>query len=120
MFGTQSYLDKSMNGIKTIFDGAGAVIQNGNATFNNITVTTLTADNLSDCNLVNCTADDPTDPQDIANKEYCDDNFVNRTNNLNQDINGIKTFLSVPICSIIPNNLYQLVNKNYFSFNFRN
>ena len=118
MFGTQSYLDKSMNGIKTIFDGAGAVIQNGNATFNNITVTTLTADNLSDCNLVNCTADDPTDPQDIANKEYCDDNFVNRTNNLNQDINGIKTFLSVPICSIIPNNLYQLVNKNYCDITF--
>ena len=92
MFGQQSYLDKSMNGIKTIFDGAGAEIQNGEATFNHITVTTLTADNLADCNLINCTADDPNDPQDIANKEYCDDNFVDRTYNLNQDINDIKIF----------------------------
>ena len=94
MFGTQSYLDKSMTGIKTFDDGSGSIIQNGTATFNNITVATLTATNLSDCNLENCTADDPTIPQSIANKKYVDDNFVNRTNNLNQDINGVKTFLS--------------------------
>ena len=118
MLGTSSYLDKSMNSIKTIFDGAGAVIQNGNATFNNITVTILTADNLADCNLENCTATDPTMPQSVANKEYVDDNFVNRTNNLNQDINGIKTFLSVPLCSIIPINSNQLVNKNYCDITF--
>ena len=118
MFGTSSYLDKSMNGIKTIFDGAGAVIQNGNATFNNITVTTLTADNLSDCNLVNCTADDPTDPQDIANKEYCDDNFVDRVNNLDQDVNGVKTFLSIPICTTSATTDFQLINKKYAVDNF--
>ena len=29
MFGTQRFFDKSMNGIKTTFDEAGAIIQNG-------------------------------------------------------------------------------------------
>ena len=110
MFGTQSYLDKSMTGIRTFDDGGGAVIQNGDATFNNINVTTLTADNLADCNLVNCTSNDPTSEQSIVNKEYVDDYFVDRTNNINEDINGIKTFLSVPLCSIIPINSNQLVN----------
>ena len=97
MFGTQSYLDKSMTGIRTFDDGSGAVIQNGNATFNNITVSTLTADNLADCNLENCTATDPTTPQSVANKKYCDDNFVDKENNIDEYINGIKTFLSNPI-----------------------
>ena len=60
MLGTSTYLDKSMNSIKTILDGNGAIIQNGNATFNTINVTTLTADNLADCNLLNCTTNDPT------------------------------------------------------------
>lgn len=91
MFGTQPFLDKSMNGIKVIFDGAGAVISNGSATFNTINVSTLTADNLTDCNLKNCTADDPTDPQDIANKEYVDNNFVTLATEQN-NISGSKTF----------------------------
>ena len=117
MFGTQTYLDKSMNGIKKISDGI-STIENGVGTFVSINVDTLTADNLSDCNLVNCTADDPTDPQDIANKEYCDDNFVDRTNNLNQDINGVKTFLSIPICSTTATTDFQLINKKYAVDNF--
>ena len=58
MFGYSSYLDKSMNGIKTITDGV-AIIQNGDATFNTINVDTTTSSNLTDCNLVNCTANDP-------------------------------------------------------------
>ena len=92
MFGTSSYLDKSMNGIKTISDGNGSLIQNGNATFNTINVETITSSNLTDCNLSNCTTNDPTSPQSVANKEYCDDNFVDRANNLTQSINGLKTF----------------------------
>jgi hypothetical protein len=91
MFGYSSYLDKSMTGIKTITDGV-ALIQNGNATFNTINVETITSSNLTDCNLTNCTTNDPTSPQSVANKEYCDDNFVDRTNNLMQNINGLKTF----------------------------
>ena len=91
MFGYSSYLDKSMNGIKTISDGV-ALIQNGNATFNTINVETITSSNLTDCNLINCTTNDPTSAQSVANKEYCDDNFVDRTNNLMQNINGLKTF----------------------------
>jgi hypothetical protein len=109
MFGYSSYLDKSMNGIKTISDGV-ALIQNGNATFNTINVETITSSNLTDCNLNNCTTNDPTTPQSVVNKEYVDDNFVDRTNNLNQDINGVKTFLSVPICSTNALNNNQLVN----------
>ena len=93
MFGYSSYLDKSMNGIKTISDGV-ALIQNGNATFNTINVETITSSNLTDCNLNNCTTNDPTTPQSVANKEYVDDNFVDRTNNIDEDINGEKTFLS--------------------------
>ena len=112
MFGYLSYLDKSMNGIKTISDGV-AFIQNGNATFNTINVETITSSNLTDCNLSNCTTNDPTTPQSVANKEYVDDNFVNRTNNLNQDINGIKTFLSVPICATNASTNSQLTNKGF-------
>ena len=106
MFGYSSYLDKSMNGIKTISDGV-ALIQNGNATFNTINVETITSSNLTDCNLNNCTTNDPTTPQSVANKEYVDDNFVDRTKNLNQDINGLKTFTNNFICSLslISNNI---------------
>ena len=93
MFGYSSYLDKSMNGIKTISDGV-ALIQNGNATFNTINVETITSSNLTDCNLNNCTTNDPTTPQSVANKEYVDDNFVDRTNNIDEDINGTKTFIN--------------------------
>jgi hypothetical protein len=112
MFGYSSYLDKSMNGIKTISDGV-ALIQNGNATFNTINVETITSSNLTDCNLNNCTTNDPTTPQSVANKEYVDDNFVDRTNNLTQDINGIKTFLSIPLCATNASINSHLTNKSF-------
>ena len=92
MFGYSSYLDKSMNGIKTISDGI-ALIQNGNASFNTINVETITSSNLTDCNLINCTTNDPTDPQSVANKKYVDDNFVDKTTAQN-NIGGNKTFLN--------------------------
>jgi hypothetical protein len=92
MFGTLSYLDKSLNEIKTITDGNGSIIENENATFNTINVETITSSNLTDCNLTNCTNNDPTSPQSVTNKEYCDNNFVDRANNLTQSINGLKTF----------------------------
>ena len=91
MFGYSSYLDKSMNGIKTISDGV-ALIQNGNATFNTINVETITSSNLTDCNLNNCITNDPTIPQSVANKEYIDNNFCDLTTT--QAIDGEKTFTS--------------------------
>ena len=91
MFGYSSYLDKSMNDIKTITNGV-AFIQNGNATFNEINVKTITSSNLTDCNLTNCTTNDRITAQSVTNKKYCDNNFVDRTNNLTQSINGLKTF----------------------------
>jgi hypothetical protein len=42
--------------------------------------------------LVGCTAETPLNTTSIVNKTYCDSNFVDRTNNLTQDINGDKTF----------------------------
>ena len=86
-----------MNGIKTISDGV-ALIQNGNATFNTINVETITSSNLTDCNLTNCTTNDPTSEQSVANKKYCDDNFVDKTTAQN-NIGGNKTFLNNVTCN---------------------
>ena len=97
MFGYSSYLDKSMNGIKTISDGV-ALIQNGNATFNTINVETITSSNLTVCNLINCTTNNPRDPQSVANREYCDNNFVDKTTAQN-NIGRNKTFLNNVNCS---------------------
>jgi len=68
----------------------------------NINVSNLNVDNfiantaeiitLSDCNLVNCTTDTPLNTTSVVNKSYVDNNFVDRTNNLTQSINGLKTF----------------------------
>ena len=85
MFEYSSYLDKRMNGIKTLTDGV-ALIQNGNATFNTINVETITSSNLTDCNLTNCTTNDPITAQSVANKKYCDDNFVDKINVLNRTL----------------------------------
>ena len=107
MFGYSSYLDKSMNGIKTITDGV-AIIQNGNATFNTINVETITSSNLTDCNLTNCTTNDPTTAQRVANKQYVDDNFVDLISS--ETIGGIKTFSSLPLCTISATTNNQFVN----------
>jgi hypothetical protein len=68
----------------------------------NINVSSLNVDDLvantaeiitlSDCNLVNCDTDTPLNTTSVVNKSYVDDNFVDRTNNLTQNINGLKTF----------------------------
>jgi hypothetical protein len=116
MFGYSSYLDKSMNGIKTITDGV-AIIQNGDATFNTINVDTITSSNLTDCNLVNCTANDPQNSQDVVNKNYVDSNFVDKISN--QSINGIKTFSVFPqTTATIPTLSNQLIRKDYADNNF--
>jgi len=42
--------------------------------------------------LTGCTAETPLNPTSVVNKSYVDNNFVDRTNNLTQSINGVKTF----------------------------
>ena len=111
-----SYLDKSMNGIKTITGGV-AIIQNGDATFNTINVYTITSSNLTDCNLVNCTANDPQNSQDAVNKNYVDSNFVDKIST--QSINGIKLFSVFPqTTATIPTLANELIRKDYVDLNF--
>ena len=45
-----------------------------------------------DCNLVNCNTETPLNYTSVVNKSYVDNNFVDRTNNLTQNINGLKKF----------------------------
>lgn len=42
--------------------------------------------------LTGCLAESPVSASSVANRSYVDNNFVDRTNNLTQDINGLKTF----------------------------
>ena len=62
---------------------------------NNIDADNATITTLNNCNLLNCTTSTtPTINNAIVNKKYVDDNFVDRTNNLTQNVNGLKTFLN--------------------------
>ena len=89
MLGYSSYLDKSMNGIKTLTDGI-SIIQNGNASFNSITTSNININDISNCDFVNCTTPTiPTIPNNIVNKNYCDSNFCDLTTS--QIINAPKT-----------------------------
>ena len=93
MLGYSSYLDKSMNGIKTLTDGI-SIIQNGNASFNSITTNNINIDNIANCDLVNCTTSTtPTIANSLVNKTYCDSNFCDLTTS--QIIAGSKTFSSI-------------------------
>jgi len=42
--------------------------------------------------LTGCLAESPVSANSVANRSYVDNNFVDRTNNLAQNINGLKTF----------------------------
>ena len=60
---------------------------------NNIEADNATITTLNNCNLLNCTTSTtPTINNAIVNKKYVDDNFLDRTNNLTQNVNGLKTF----------------------------
>ena len=64
-----------------------------NLNVENLLVDTAEITTLSDSNLVNCTTSTiPSQDDDLVNKKYVVDNFVDRANNLTQDINGDKTF----------------------------
>ena len=105
-----------MTGIKVISDGL-AIIQNGNASFNTINVETITSSNLTDCNLLNCTTNDPTSSLSIVNKQYVDNNYVDNTSD--EQISGVKTFNSIPLCSLnasINNELVNFITLNSLGF----
>jgi len=81
-----------MNGILTITDGT-AILEDGKLECENINVKTATITTLKDSDLVNCTTSTIASvDNDLVNKKYVVDNFVDRTNNLSQSINGLKTF----------------------------
>ena len=73
-------------------------IEADNINTSNFNVGSLVADNaeittLSDSNLVNCTTSTiASQDDDLVNKKYVVDNFVDRANNVTQEISGLKTF----------------------------
>jgi len=72
-------------------------IEADNINTSNLNVGSLIVDSaeittLSDCNLVNCTAETPLNPTSVVNKTYVDNNFVYKTGSVTEDITGLKTF----------------------------
>jgi len=60
--------------------------------------------------LVGCLAETPLNPTSVVNKTYVDDNFVYKTGSVTENITGLKTFLSVPVCATNASTNNQLVN----------
>ena len=54
-----------------------------------------------------CTVSSPTQINHLTRKDYVDDNFLDRTNNKTQNINGLKTFTNNTnfTASLISNNI---------------
>ena len=67
-------------------------VNTSNLNVGSLIVDTAEITTLSDCNLINCTSETPANPTSVVNKTYVDDNFLDRINNLTQNINGLKTF----------------------------
>ena len=67
-------------------------VNTSNLNVGSLIVDTAEITTLSDCNLINCTAETPLNTTSVVNKTYVDTNFLDRTNNLTQNINGLKTF----------------------------
>ena len=86
-----------------------------NISTSTINVNAATITSLNNSNLINCISNTPSAPQSIVNKNYVDSNFVDRTNNLTESINGVKTFSSIPLCSLTASINNQLVN--FFTLN---
>ena len=83
----------------------GATQLNQQTTFNNFTPFSSVAT--------------PTAINHLTRKDYVDNNFVDRTNNLSQGINGIKTFSENVVCSVAtPTAVNHLTRKDYVDNNF--
>jgi len=139
------YNSKSMNGIITISDGE-AIMENGDITASNINTDNINSnthtvdgdltvngnfycgnlstdihtvkgkmtfsDTLPESSLV------PSTDNQLTNKKFVDDNFVHKTESLNESINGIKTFTVPPENSSTLTTNYQLTNKLYVDTKF--
>lgn len=66
--------------------------------------------------LIGCTAETPLNATSVANKSYIDNNFVRLIND--QTVNGVKTFSSLPLCTVVPTTSNQLINKLYADSKF--
>ena len=84
-----------------------------NISTSTINVNTATITTLNNSNLVNCTSSTPSIPQSIVNKNYIDSNFMFKTGNVTESINGAKTFNSIITCSVAPVNPSDLCNRQY-------
>ena len=85
----------------------GATQLNQQTTFNNFTPI--------------CSVATPTAVNHLTRKDYCDNTFLDRVNNLAQGINGIKTFSENVICSVAtPTAINHLTRKDYVDNNFIN
>jgi len=107
-------------------------VNTSNLNVGSLIVDTAEITTLSDCNLVNCTAETPLNNTSVVNKTYVDSNFLDRTNNLTQNVNGEKTFTNnlisnsqttfnnlTPICSVAnPTAVNHLTRKDYVDSNF--
>jgi hypothetical protein len=74
-------------------------IEADNINTSNLLVGSLVVDSadittLNDCNLVNCTAETPVNNNSVVRKDYVDNNFMYKTNNIAESITGWKTFLN--------------------------
>ena len=66
--------------------------------------------------LIGCTAETPVNTTSIVNKTYVDSNFVRLIND--QTVNGVKTFSSLPLCTVVPTTSNELINKLYADSKF--
>lgn len=66
--------------------------------------------------LIGCTSETPVNTTSIVNKTYVDSNFVRLIND--QTVNGVKTFSSLPLCSVVPTTSNELINKLYADSKF--
>ena len=67
-------------------------INTSNLNVGSLVVDTAEITTLSDCNLLNCTAETPLNPTSVANKTYVDTNFMFKTGSVVESITGSKTF----------------------------
>tara|TARA_R110002153_G_scaffold90732_1_gene221364 strand:- start:640 stop:3006 length:2367 start_codon:yes stop_codon:yes gene_type:complete len=123
------YGNRTMNGIISIDDGQGTVIENGQIQTDTMNATTISADNLLEANQNETITGawnfqtlpysllQPFGNFEFANKEYVDTaiigaDYVDLTTN--QTItSGVKTFIDTPVCANVPLINADLVNKLY-------
>lgn len=139
------YIAKSLNGLIVISDGV-ATLQNGNLEATNINTTNITSDTHTvdgtftvngNCNLGDSSLDIhnvkgkmtfvdtlpecsllPANGYQLANRNYVEGTYVKKIGNVNENIDGIKTFAVPPETSVSATTNNQLANKLYVDTKF--